>query len=136
MANIVFNRSVQLVDGSIKNSGDSLSTTMAIAKKYIGDGSADWQTPTVKANLPDNPGRITVLDNVSALAGGAVLGMDGFLLGPIAVGRLFQVIIGSEGPPRTYRVITVNGEVADGDNFISPPDYDATANNKFLARVL
>jgi len=41
----------------------------------------------------------------------------------------------AEAAPRYYLVVNKTSETADGDTVISPPDYDAVGNNKYLVRI-
>lgn len=125
------------IAGGVAQSTGAVVTDLSfsISSQLVRERLARWTSAAVVKPLPDVRGQVALLDEVTALTGGAPVGLDGYTVCGIPAGRMFDVKLAAENAPRRYVVIAVDGEVADGDNIISPPDYDATNNNKFLLRV-
>jgi hypothetical protein len=134
MASITFLRGASIA-GTSYATGDTAAPSLGLALKLLGDGVARWSAAATVRPLPDLPDRVAVLGDVTALTGDAPAGLNGYLVAGIPAGRMFEVKLTAENRQRRYLVIPKDGETADGDAIIEPPDFDATDNNKYLLLI-
>jgi hypothetical protein len=134
MASVTFKRGTS-VAGTTYSPAEVASFSLAVAKTLIGEGAAKFTNAAVTKPLPNNREGVTYIEDVTALTGDAPVGLNGYLVEGIPARRMFECVITGETRPRRYMVITKDGETADADSVIEPPDFDADANNKLLLRV-
>ena len=133
MSSITIKRPI-FIAGTGYGAGDvTTSLAFADAAGLVASGDAYWTTtPTGATPLPVSTGE-AFLSSVTALTGGTSAAINGYSCAHIATGKTFACVI--SGQRRCYQLQDATGQTANADSIVSPPDFDATGNNRFLVLI-
>lgn len=131
MASIRFLRGTA-VAGTGYASLSTLSLSYPAAFAMVAQGCAEWSAATSTSQpLPKSENR-QFIAAVTTVAATAVVGLASYTSGDITTGSIFDVFASNL---KTFQLQDATGLTADGSSVISPPDFDATGNNRFLVQI-
>lgn len=111
----------------------TLSLSYSAGCAMVAQGCAEWSAATSTSQpLPKSEVR-QFIGAVTTLAATALIGLASYTSGDITTGAVFDVVV--SGNLKTYQLQDATGLTADGSGIISPPDFDATGNNRFLVQI-
>lgn len=129
MASITLRRALFLT--AFQAIGDVVTVTFEHARRLTLDGGAFWSTLTSTQEFSN-----ANWQSITSLTGAGLASLDSVLLRSAKIGdELVVYLTVDAGAPRRYRVVASGVLVANADSIISPPDFDATANDKYLLQV-
>lgn len=121
------------ISGLPRTPGDSITVPLATAYDYVAQRFAYWPGFSGGLKSLPNVNGEAFLDLVTSTDTTPTTGLGSYASGGIPTGRLFEAVIGST--KKYFQIQDATALTADGVAVISPPDFDATDNNRFLVQI-